>query len=266
MAKTPGSLQGKRALVTGGGSGIGKATSLALAEAGAKVAVLGRTRASVEKTLEEIGGEAAGHLALEADTGDDAAMRAAFAILQKTWGRLDAVVANAGINGTWAPLESLTVDEWNETLRVNLTGTFLTVKYSVPLLRAAGGGAVAVVSSVNGTRMFSNTGTAAYACSKAAQVAFVKMTALELAKDRVRINAVCPGSIETNIDDSTEKRDLDNIRLPVEYPRGQVPLTGGGSGTAGQVAEVIAFLVSDASGHVSGAEIFVDGAQSLLVG
>ena len=152
------------------------------------------------------------------------------------------LVANAGINGVWAPLDQLDVCEWDATLKTNLRGTFLTVKEALPLLRPHGG-SVAIVSSINGTRIFSNSGATAYSCSKAAQVAFAKMVALELAKDRIRVNVVCPGAITTRIDDSTVRRDLDDLHLPVDFPEGNVPLTGGGPGDADQVAEVARSIV-----------------------
>jgi len=258
-------LAGRNAIVTGAGSGIGRATAIMMAARGARVALLGRTRESIDRTLHEIGGSGAGHLALEADIGDEAQMKAAYAALSARWVHLDIVVANAGINGVWAPLDQLGVEEWDMTMRINLRGTFLTVKEALPLLRPRGG-AVVVVSSINGTRIFSNSGATAYACSKAAQVAFTKMIALELAKDRIRVNVVCPGAIETNIDDSTERRDLDDLHLPVEFPEGDVPLTGGGPGDADQVAELITFLVSDAAALITGTEVYIEGAQSLLQG
>jgi NAD(P)-dependent dehydrogenase (short-subunit alcohol dehydrogenase family) len=189
----------------------------------------------------------------------------AFATVAKRYGRLDIVVANAGINGVWAPLDQLEVAEWDQTLAVNLRGTFLTVKLALPLLKERGG-AVVVVSSINGTRVFSNSGATAYSCSKAAQVAFTKMTALELAKDKIRVNVVCPGAIKTNIDDSTERRSLEGIHLPVEFPQGDVPLTGGKPGSAEQVAQLIGFLACDASSHITGTEIYIEGGQSLLQG
>jgi len=235
-----------------------------MAARGARVALLGRTRESIDRTLHEIGGSGAGHLALEADIGDEAQMKAAYAALSARWVHLDIVVANAGINGVWAPLDQLGVEEWDMTMRINLRGTFLTVKEALPLLRPRGG-AVVVVSSINGTRIFSNSGATAYACSKAAQVTFTKMIALELAKDRIRVNVICPGAILTNID-STERRDLDDLHLPVEFPEGDVPLTGGGPGDADQVAELITFLVSDAAALITGTEVYIEGAQSLLQG
>jgi NAD(P)-dependent dehydrogenase (short-subunit alcohol dehydrogenase family) len=119
---------------------------------------------------------------------------------------------------------------------------------------------------VNGTRIFSNTGATAYSCSKAAQVAFTKMVALELAEHRIRVNVICPGAIETNIEQSTEKRDLEAVREPVEFPEGEIPLTDGEPGAAEQVARLVLFLASDESSHISGTEVWIDGAQSLLKG
>jgi NAD(P)-dependent dehydrogenase (short-subunit alcohol dehydrogenase family) len=139
------------------------------------------------------------------------------------------------------------------------------VKLALPLLRK-NGGSVVIVSSINGNRIFSNSGATAYACSKAAQVAFSRMIALELAGDRIRVNTVCPGAIETNIEDSTERRGTESLHLPVEFPEGDVPLTKGKPGVAKNVAQAICFLASSASSHVSGTEIYVDGAQSLLQG
>lgn len=258
-------MRGKRALVTGAGSGIGKATAITLAREGARVALLGRTPDELEAVLEEIGGSQAGHLVVAADVSKEAEMIAAYSELSKAWDSLDTVVANAGINGVWAPLDKLEVEEWDQTLAINLRGTFLTVKLALPMMKK-NGGSVIVVSSINGNRIFSNSGATAYSCSKAAQVAFAKMVSLELAKDRIRVNVVCPGAIETNIDDSTERRDMEALHLPVEFPDGDVPLTDGQPGAAEDVAATICFLASDASRHVSGTEIYVDGAQSLLQG
>lgn len=259
-------VQGKVALVTGAGSGIGRATALLLARQGARVACLSRSPEEIEAVAAEIEREAKGHaLAVTADISDEAEMKKAVDEVINRWGRLDIVLANAGVNGVWAPIEDLKPEEWEQTIRINLTGTFLTLRAAAPHLKRRGG-SVIITSSVNGTRMFSNIGASAYATSKAGQVAFAKMMALELAKHRVRVNVICPGAIETSIDDSTEKRNLEQEREPVEFPEGQIPLTDGQSGSAEQVAQLVLFLASDASSHISGAEIFIDGAQSLLQG
>jgi NAD(P)-dependent dehydrogenase (short-subunit alcohol dehydrogenase family) len=163
-------------------------------------------------------------------------------------------------------VEELSVEEFESTLRTNLVGTFITIKHAVPHLRAAGGGSIVVTASVNGTRVFSNTGATAYSASKAGQVAIVKLLAVELAKHRIRVNVVCPGAIDTEIDENTEKRHLEEAKEPVEFPEGKIPLTDGKPGTSEDVAELMLFLASDASRHVSGTEVWIDGAESLLVG
>ena len=259
-------LEGRVAVVTGGGEGIGKAAAKILAAAGAEVGVLGRTEEELRDTCREIergGGKA---FTLVADISDEAAMRSAYAQVEARRGRLDIVFANAGVNGVWAGLEQLKVEEWDQTLGINLRGTFLTVKFAVPLMKKTGG-SIIVTSSVNGTRMFSNTGASAYATSKAGQVAFARMCALELAEYGIRINTICPGAITTNIDENTEHRDDSNeLRLPVKFPEGQVPLTKGKPGTADQVGQLVWFLASDASSHITGTEVFIDGGQSLFQG
>lgn len=258
-------LKDRVALITGAGSGIGKAAALLLAREGARVAALGRTEEEIRETVEEIkrqGGEA---ITVCADISQPEEMRQAVARLMEEWNRLDIVFANAGINGVWAPIEELEPEEWDKTLNVNLKGTFLTVKYAVPHLKRQGG-SVIITSSVNGTRIFSNTGATAYSSSKAAQVAFCKMVALELAEARIRVNVICPGAIETNIEESTEKRDIEKVGEPVEFPEGKIPLTDGKPGRSEQVAQLVLFLASDASSHISGTEIWIDGTESLLQG
>jgi NAD(P)-dependent dehydrogenase (short-subunit alcohol dehydrogenase family) len=258
-------LDGKVALITGAGSGIGEATAKLLAVHGARIAALGRSEDELKEVVGEIeqgGGQA---MPLIADIADASAMQSAIAAIKQQWGRLDIVFANAGINGVWAPIEELAPEEWEKTIRINLTGTFLTIKYAAPLLKQQGG-SVIVTASVNGTRIFSNTGATAYSTSKAGQVAMTKMLALELAPAKVRVNVICPGAIQTNIDENTERRDLEKVQIPVEFPKSNQPLTGGDPGSSEQVAELVLFLASDASSHITGTEIWIDGAESLLKG
>lgn len=258
-------LQAKVALVTGAGSGIGHTAALLMAKEGAKIAALGRTEEELQDTVAAIEKDQGSAIVVIADISQPEEMQRAVQHIIDRWGRLDIVFANAGINGVWAPLEKLTPEEWDETLDINLKGTFLTVKYAVPYLKQRGG-SVIVTSSVNGTRIFSNTGATAYACSKAAQVAFAKMVALELAEHKVRVNVICPGAITTKIEESTEKRDVEEVRTPVEFPEGNIPLTGGRPGSSEQVAQLVLFLASDAASHITGTEIWIDGGQSLLQG
>ncbi|MGI8503551.1 MAG: SDR family oxidoreductase [Hassallia sp.] len=256
-------LTNKVALVTGAGSGIAKAAAKLLAKEGAKVAALGRTKEELEETVAQIKSDNGEAISLIADISQPEGMQQAIQQIADKWGRLDIVFANAGINGVWAPIDELTPEEWDKTININLKGTFLTVKYAVPHLKKQGG-SIIITSSVNGTRIFSNTGSTAYSCSKAAQVAFTKMIALELAKHRIRVNVICPGAIETNIDENTERRDLEHIQEPVEFPEGKIPLTDGKPGTSEQVAQLVLFLASDASSHISGTPIWIDGAESLI--
>ncbi len=181
------------------------------------------------------------------------------------WGRIDSVFANAGINGVWAPLEELSLADWSKTITTNLTGSFLTLKYTVPHLKKQGG-SIVVTASVNGTRVFSNTGATAYSVTKAGQVAMAKMLAVELAQHAIRVNVICPGATETEISDNTQQKDLERIKFPVKYPKGPIPLGEGRPASSMQVAELVLFLVSDASSYITGTEVWIDGASSLVTG
>jgi NAD(P)-dependent dehydrogenase (short-subunit alcohol dehydrogenase family) len=263
--RTAKELQGKVALVTGAGSGIGKAAALLLARHGAVVGLVGRTESELAQTASEIEKHGGDALVLVADVAEADQVRRVCDRLSGEKKAIHVVFANAGVNGVWAPIDELSPEEWQKTLAINLNGTFFTIKYAAPYLKRQGG-SVIVCSSVNGTRMFSNTGATAYACSKAGQVAMAKMLAVELAKQSIRVNAICPGAIESEIDDNTEQRHVERVKPPVEYPEGSIPLTRGRPGKAEQVAELVLFLASDRSSHISGTELWIDGAQSLIEG
>jgi NAD(P)-dependent dehydrogenase (short-subunit alcohol dehydrogenase family) len=258
-------LAGKVALITGAGSGIGRGAALVLANAGAKIGVvelLAERAQEVAAEIEAAGGEA---LAIAADVAQPAAVEQAVQQVTDRWGRLDIVFANAGINGVWAPIEEITPEEWDQTLNVNLKGSFLTIKYAVPWLKKQGG-AIVVTASVNGTRIFSNSGATAYSCAKAGQVVMAKMLAPELGPYGIRINAICPGSVTTNIGQNTFLRNRDSIRWPVNFPNGPIPLKEHQAATPQQLGELVLFLVSDQSARITGSEIWIDGGQSLVLG
>lgn len=257
-------VQNKVALVTGGGSGLGEAAARILAREGARVAVLSRTEDEVTKVASAIQDTGAEAMAVTADISNAAEVQQAIQTVVDEWGQLDIVFANAGINGVWAPIEDLSPEEWRKTIDINLNGTFYTIKYAVPYMKQ-NGGAIIITSSINGTRTFSNTGATAYSSTKAAQVAMAKMLALELAKYRIRVNVICPGAIESEIDENTEKQNLDEAREPADYPEGKIPLTDGKPGAAKDVGTLVLFLASDASRHITGTEVWIDGAQSLLI-
>jgi NAD(P)-dependent dehydrogenase (short-subunit alcohol dehydrogenase family) len=258
-------LTGKVALVTGAGSGIGKATAILLAQQGARVAALSHTADEVEQTVAEIerGGKEA--IATVADTTQEDQMQKAVQQVLDRWGRIDIVFANAGINGVWAPIEELSLADWTRTITTNLTGTFLTIKHTVPHLKKQGG-SIVVTASVNGSRVFSNTGATAYSATKAGQVAMTKMLAVELGPHNIRVNVVCPGLTETEISENTQQKDLERIKFPVQYPKGKIPLDDGNPATSEQVAQLVLFLVSDAASHITGTEVWIDGGSSLITG
>jgi NAD(P)-dependent dehydrogenase (short-subunit alcohol dehydrogenase family) len=257
-------LQGKVALVTGAGSGIGKAAALRLAREGAMVGVLSHTDEEIRKVAEEIeraGGKA---IPLVADVGDDGQMKKAVADLVQAYGGLDIVFANAGINGVWAPIDELQPEEWDRTINTNLRGTYLTIHYAVPHLKKAGG-SIVITASINGSRTFTSAGATAYSATKAAQVAMAQMLAVELAKHKIRVNVVCPGKIDTAIQDNTQQRNTEEAKVPAEFPAGPIPLTGKEPGTSDEVAELVLFLASERARHITGTPVWIDGGQSLLV-
>lgn len=254
----------KVALVTGAGSGIGRAAALALAKDGYAIGAVGRTKDELDKVVAEI--KAAGFEAstLVADVSQEDEIGNAISQLVELYGGLDVVVANAGVNGVWAPIEDLKPDEWDQTININLRGTYLTIHKSVPHMKASGG-AIVIVSSINGTRTFTSPGATAYSVTKAGQLAMAQQLALELARYAIRVNAVCPGAIDTEIDDNTRIRSQQETAIPVKWPEGTIPLSDGRPGTSEDVADLIAFLASDKSRHITGTPVWVDGGQGLLV-
>ncbi|WP_284639675.1 SDR family oxidoreductase [Paenibacillus silviterrae] len=256
-------LQDKIAFVTGAASGIGRGAAIALAKQGVKVVLADlkdERSEKVQREIESFGGQV---LAEDVDIADANRVQQAIEAAVKQWGRIDIVFANAGINGVVAPIEDMKPEDWDKTLTTNLTGTFHTVKYAIPHMKQQGG-SIIITSSINGSRKFTSFGMAAYSSSKAGQVAFAKMAALELARYHIRVNVICPGAIETNIGESTHPTpELDKIKIPIQFPEGSQPLEHG-PGKPEQVADLVAYLASEASSHISGTEIYVDGAESLL--
>ncbi len=254
----------KVALVTGAGSGIGRAAAMHLSAAGFSVGLLGRTESELNDVASQIGNGSGASKVLVADVADEAAMRRAVTGLVEEFGRLDVVVANAGVNGVWAPIDELEPSDWDDTIRINLRGTYLTIHASVPHLKAAGGGSIVIVSSINGTRTFTSPGATAYSVTKAGQLAMAQQLALELGGHRIRVNAVCPGEIETAINENTDILGREKTEVPVHFPAGDIPVTGGVAGMSEDVAELIGFLASDASRHITGTPVWIDGGQGLL--
>ena len=254
----------KVALVTGAGAGIGEASALELARNGSDVIIIDVRQAELDRLAAEIRALGRDVLSVVCDVGDDVGMAAAFELVKQRFGRLDQVLVNAGINGTWAPIEEMTPAEWDTTIRVNLRGSYLTVHHAVPLMQA-NGGSIVIISSVNGTRTFTTAGATAYSVTKAGQLAMGQMLALELSRFKIRVNVICPGSVKTRIVENTWRRNTEVAKIPVVYPNGTIPLTGNVPAVAEDIARTVAFLCSDAARHITGTPIWVDGGQSLLI-
>jgi NAD(P)-dependent dehydrogenase (short-subunit alcohol dehydrogenase family) len=245
-------LEGKSVIITGAGSGIGRAASLLFTREGARLIAVDRAE-SVSDTVEQVrkaGGTAQG---LIADAGSEKDVVAFIDKALSSYGRLDAIWANAGISGGLVPLAEQTVEHWQEILRINLIGPFLAVKHSIPHMISQRSGAIVCTASVAGLK--SGASGHPYAASKAGVISLVQTTAYSLSGTGVRINAVCPGLIETGM----TKPIFDNAReRGTDGKIGQLnPLK-----RAGQPHELAAmglFLASDEASYVNGQAIPVDG-------
>ncbi|CAN5428214.1 SDR family NAD(P)-dependent oxidoreductase [soil metagenome] len=259
----PLSLAGKVALITGGGSGIGLASAKAFGQHNAKVGVLDLNMDRAEQACADLRADGIDCLALSADVSKSAQVQTAVEACANHFGQLDIVFANAGINGVWGMIEDISPEDFENVIAVNLNGTFYTIKYAVPFLKQ-NGGSIVITSSINGTRNFSNAGASPYSSSKAAQVALAKMMAVELGQFGVRVNAICPGYIPSNIHDGTIHRNQHKIRIQANYPGGTSLLKD--HATAEQVGDLVLFLVSDMAKHITGEVVYIDRGTSLVIG
>jgi NAD(P)-dependent dehydrogenase (short-subunit alcohol dehydrogenase family) len=248
-------LHGKVVVVTGGNSGIGLGMAQALAAAGAGVAIWGTSDAKNAAALETLlacGGKV---LALRCDVGDEHQVRSAFDETVETFGRIDACFANAGVPGTSARFEELSLEEWRSLMRVNLDGVFLTFQTAVRHMAAVGGGSLIAVSSIMGTHRVI-AGSTPYAAAKAGLTGLVRAAAAELSRHGIRVNAILPGFIQTALADPV----LSNERFAERsLPR----LIGRRWGTPDDLGGVAVYLASDASRYQTGSEIVIDGGYVL---
>ena len=239
-------LAGHRAIVTGGGAGIGAATARLLAASGARVAVLDRS-AEAAAVAEEIGGHA-----FTVDVTDPVATTAAVEAAAEAMGGVTDVVANAGF-GLNKPLHQYSDKEWRLVVGVNLDGTFHTLRASIPILLAAGGGNIVTVATLNATRPLQGEGP--YSAAKAGVVNLTATAALEYAPT-IRANCVSPGMIATNLTSIIMGDPEFTAVAEAGTPLGRI-------GTAEEVAEVIGFLCSDAAAYITGQNLVVDGGAGL---
>ena len=241
----------KVALVTGAGSGIGRAAAQIFAREGAKVAAADVNRASAEETvgmIREAGGEAFG---LQADVSKGAEVESMVDAVVETYGRLDCAFNNAGIEGALASTADYTEADWAPVIAVNLTGVWLCMKYEVPRLLETGGGAIVNTSSAAG--LLGAPRMPAYVASKHGVIGLTRTAALEYAKSGVRVNAVCPGVIDTSMVGRLKER---RPRMFEKIVRGE-PI--GRIGRPEEIAETAVWLCSDAASFVTGHAMSVDG-------
>ena len=249
-------MAGKVAIVTGAASGIGRASALAFAREGAKLVLVDREAASLGAVAEEVAAAGATVLAHPADIAVEAEVARYVELALETFGRLDAVYANAGISGGLTPLLEQTVDLWSEVLRVNLIGPFLAIKYAAPVMIARGGGSIVMTASVAGLR--ASAGGSPYSASKAGVISLAQTAANALSGTGVRVNAICPGLVETGM----TRPIFDLARAKGTAGKiGQLnPL--GRAGLPEEIAAMALFLASDESSYVNGQAFAVDGGLS----
>jgi NAD(P)-dependent dehydrogenase (short-subunit alcohol dehydrogenase family) len=244
-------FEGKVALVTGGGSGIGRATALKLARQGAAVMVADIHRAHADlvvAAIEGIGGRAR---SITVDVADPTRVEAMVAAIEEEFGRLDVAVNNAGTAGTYKPLIDQSLDDWQRTLAVNLTGTFLCMQAEIPAMLDVGRGAIVNVASAAGLMGFANL--PAYVASKHGVIGLTKSVALEYARQEIRVNAVCPGNVHTPMLEGFVGGDAEALQgMGQMTPIGRLA-------TPEEIAEAIVWLCSDAASYVTGHAMAVDG-------
>ncbi len=242
-------FQDQVVIVTGASRGIGKAIAQQFAKEGAKLVLIGRDETSLKKAEETLSSEA---LSIQADVSSPEDMERMIQETLANYGKIDVLCHNAGIY-PFARLENMTLEQWDEVIGVNLTGTFLAVKACIPFMKSQGYGKIVITSSISGPQT-ALPGYSHYTASKGGIAGFVKTAAVELAKYRININAVEPGNIQTESFDGLGQEHIDNMVRAI--PMGRL-------GTPEEVANAILFLASKEASYITGQSLIVDGGQTL---
>lgn len=243
-------LENKVAIVTGAGRGLGKGIALKLAKEGAKVIVADITLETASETVAEIEASGGTAKAFACNIAVQEEVKAMYDFTLDQFGTLDVVVNNAGINRD-GMLHKMSVEQWNQVIAVNLTGTFFSVQCASQILREKGAGAIINIASAS---WLGNIGQANYAASKAGVVGLTKTTSRELAKKGVTCNAICPGFIETDMTRGVPEKVWDIMV-------GKIPM--GRAGKPSDVANLVAFLSSDEANYITGEVLNVGGGMIL---
>ena len=251
-----GRLTGKSAVITGADSGIGRASALLFASEGAKIVAVDLTETAIEETAQMVRDAGGEITSVTADVGDEASVKAFIDLCISKYGALDILFANAGISGGLVPMQEQTVEYWEQVLRVNLIAPFLAIKHGSPHMVKQGHGAIVCTASVAGLR--ANAGGTPYSASKAGVISLVQTSANALYGTGVRVNAICPGLIETGmtkpIFDGARERNVENkIGQLNPMARYGVPI---------EIANMALFLASDEASYVNGQAMAVDGGLS----
>ena len=247
----PNLVKDKVALVTGGGSGIGRASALTFAREGAKVVVSDVVVEAGEETVQLIKNADGEAVFIKADVAQASAVEALIAKTVEAYGRLDCAHNNAGIEGNSAKVADYDEADWDRVIAINLTGVWLCMKYEIPQMLQQGSGAIVNTSSVAGLLGF-RTGSA-YVASKHGVLGLTKTAALEYAKSGIRVNAVCPGAVDTPMMGRiTDHRPHRAAKMAAGEPVGRM-------GTPQEIAEAVVWLCSDAASFVTGHPMTVDG-------
>lgn len=251
-----GRLEGKAAIVTGAASGIGRASVLLFAREGARVLAVDRDAAGLQETTRQASAQGGEVIACEADAGTEEDVQFYVARAMEAFGGIDVVFANAGISGGLVPFLEQTVEQWHEILRINLVGPFLAIRHAAPHMIKRGRGAFVLTASVAGLR--ANAGGNPYSASKAGVISLAQTAANSLVGTGVRVNAICPGLIETGM----TRPIFDWARMRgTEAKIGQLNPTQR-SGVPEEIAATALFLASDDASYVNGQAVAVDGGLS----
>jgi len=244
-------FSGKVAVVTGGTSGIGKAAAIALAQAGANVVVAGRRQAEGEETIRQIQASGGDGFFVVTDVSKEADVQALIEKTMARYGRLDIAFNNAGVDQETTPLPEQTEATYDRIMDINVKGVWLSLKHEIPAMLKNGGGAI--VNTTSGLGLVGAIGVPIYVASKHAVEGLTKSVALEYAKQGIRVNAVSPGLIQTEMLDRTVQTNTELM----EYFKTTLPM--GRIGTPQEVVNAVLWLCSDASSFVTGHSLTVDG-------